>query len=162
MVKFVRGDIVEIERKFIFDGGIDINYLPCEKICQGYISLDPEIRLRKKGERFYRTEKSKGDMVREEREKEISKEEYDLQIPGAKGILIEKIRYYKEYGKHTVEIDIFSGALYGLKICEVEFNTEEEAKSFIPPEWFGAEVTNDSRFKNKNLALKGQIPILED
>ena len=72
---------MEIERKFIFDGGIDIEDLPCEKICQGYISLDPEVRLRKKGERFYRTEKSKGDMVREEREKEISKEEYDLQIP---------------------------------------------------------------------------------
>ena len=61
-----------------------------------------------------------------------------------------------------MEIDIFLGALYGLKICEVEFSTEEEAKSFVPPVWFGAEVTNDSRFKNKNLALKGQIPILED
>jgi len=153
---------VEIERKFIFDGGIDINNLPCERICQGYISLEPEVRLRKRGRRFYRTEKSKGDMVREEREREISKEEYELQISDAKGILIEKDRYYKEYGKYTVEIDIFFGALYGLKICEVEFNTEDEAKSFVPPEWFGTEVTDDSRFKNKNLALSGQIPILED
>ncbi len=153
---------MEIERKFIFEGELDISELPFEEICQGYVSLDPEVRLRKKGERFYRTEKSKGDMVRQEKEVEISAEEYSLEIQNAKGILIEKNRYYKDYGKYTVEIDIFKGALCGLKVCEVEFDTEEEAKFFIPPSWFGKEVTWDTRFKNKNLALNGQIPNLED
>ena len=30
--------------------------------------------------------------------------------------------------------------------------TPEEAKKFIPPIWFGNDITNDKRFKNKNLA----------
>ena len=52
------------------------------------------------------------------------------------------------------EIDTYQGVLFGLRVVEVEFKTEEEAHKFKVPEWFGKEVTYDSSYKNKNLWRK--------
>ncbi len=35
---------------------------------------------------------------------------------------------------------------------EVEFSTKTEAQAFVPPEWFGREVTEDVRFSYGTLA----------
>jgi CYTH domain-containing protein len=37
----------------------------------------------------------------------------------------------------------------------VEFGDEIQAKAFVPPQWFGADVTEDGRYKNKSLAENG-------
>jgi CYTH domain-containing protein len=50
---------------------------------------------------------------------------------------------------------VYSGALTGLMVAEVEFPSEEAARAFVPPAWFGREVTNDSRYKNRRLATEG-------
>ena len=50
---------------------------------------------------------------------------------------------------------MFSGVLAGLMVAEVEFGSEDQADAFEPPEWFGAEVTDDARFKNQKLACEG-------
>ena len=34
----------------------------------------------------------------------------------------------------------------------MEFASEEEAKAFVPPVWFGRELTYEERVKNMNLA----------
>ena len=81
---------MEIERKFVIETEIDLSSLQYEDIVQGYISLDPEIRARSKGGKYYRTSKSKGDMVREESEKEISKNDIKESVTN----LIIKITYY--------------------------------------------------------------------
>ncbi len=52
----------------------------------------------------------------------------------------------------TAELDVYHGKLDGLVVAEVEFPTEEAANLFEKPAWFGAEVTYDDRFRNKNLA----------
>ncbi|CBK73647.1 hypothetical protein CIY_07540 [Butyrivibrio fibrisolvens 16/4] len=36
-------------------------------------------------------------------------------------------------------------------MAEVEFPTIEEANSFVPPEWFGEDVTNDKNYHNSNM-----------
>jgi CYTH domain-containing protein len=51
-------------------------------------------------------------------------------------------------------IDDFVNTKDPLLLAEVEFNTKEEAAEFIPPLWFGKEVTYDENFKNKNLWKK--------
>ena len=38
---------------------------------------------------------------------------------------------------------------------EVEFESLEEAESFTPPEWFGKDVSEDNRYKNSSLYIKG-------
>lgn len=47
---------------------------------------------------------------------------------------------------------MYEGELAGLVVAEVEFLSEEESEKFIAPDWFGADVTDDKKYKNKNLA----------
>ena len=47
---------------------------------------------------------------------------------------------------------IFKEHLDGLIMVEVEFDNEDQAINFQPPEWFGEDVSNDHRFRNVNLA----------
>ena len=63
---------MEIERKFLITEKIDLSNLKYDDITQGYITVDPEVRVRKKGEKYYLTSKSQGNLVRDEKEKEIS------------------------------------------------------------------------------------------
>ena len=151
---------MEIERKFLIEKDIDLSGLEYRDIVQGYICLDPEIRVRAMDGKYYRTDKSQGDMVREEREREISCTMYNILMDNREGGVLEKRRYYMPYGKYTVEIDVYGRSLTGLKVAEVEFETEEEALAFTPPDFLGREVTCDKRYKNKNLATTGQIPEL--
>lgn len=67
--------------------------------------------------------------------------------------MIEKTRVFVpiEQG-YTAELDIYHGFLEGLLTVEVEFPSEEAALEFIPPIWFGEDITSDKRFKNKSLA----------
>ena len=72
-----------------------------------------------------------------------------------KNRIIKKIRYFIPDGNFTIELDIFKGNLEGLIIAEVEFNSIYDIDKFKIPLWFGLEVTNDERYKNKNLAIYG-------
>ena len=69
---------------------------------------------------------------------------------------MEKTRYEVDAGGHTATVDVFRGALDGLVLAEVEFDSEEEATRFEPPGWFGREVTSDARWSNAALARHGR------
>ena len=58
-------------------------------------------------------------------------------------------------GRLTIELDIFEGDLAPLKLAEVEFETKEEAESFLPPKWFGKDVTFSSDYHNSTLSRVG-------
>ena len=64
---------------------------------------------------------------------------------------IYKIRYKIPLDNRILDLDRYIGKLLNLYTVEVEFKTEEEAKSFVPPYWFGREVTYDFMFKNSSL-----------
>ena len=153
---------MEIERKFLITEKIDLSNLKYDDITQGYITADPEVRVRKKGEKYYLTSKSEGNLVRDEKEKEISAETYYSLMQDRNGGIVEKRRYYLPYGKYIIEIDKYCSRLDGLIVAEVEFDSEDEASAFVPPRWFGAEVTCDKRFKNKNLASATEIPEIKE
>lgn len=149
----------EIERKFL----VIRERMPLPvtgmEIMQGYVAIEPEgaeVRLREKGDKILLTVKSSGSMTRAEAETEITREQFDTLWPFTLGRRIEKMRYDIPLGGGlTCELDIFSGGLRGLVMAEVEFTDEDSAKAFQPPEWFGEEVTDDKRYKNKNLAVRG-------
>ena len=155
---------VEIERKFLVDN-IPRNlgeYVSVESD-HGYLGVKnpelAELRLRRKqrkGETTYLLTIKKGDgLQRDEIEVEIPADIYTMIWPKTEGRRIEKTRYEIPYGNHLVELDVYYGHLRGLITAEVEFDNLELANSFVPPSWFGREITEDSRYKNKNLALKG-------
>ncbi|MBQ2810169.1 MAG: CYTH domain-containing protein [Clostridia bacterium] len=145
---------MEIERKFLVGEIPSLEGLEFDEITQAYISINPEIRVRKRGNRYYRTEKGEGAMIREENEWEITKEEYLDGVNRSEGRIIEKTRYCIPYKSHIIELDIYKGKHDGLVVCEIEFESEADAISLEIPKWFGKEITHDIEFRNKMLALK--------
>lgn len=144
----------EIERKFLVDKLPSLESYPCEHIIQAYVSVEPEIRVRKKGKKYFLTEKSGYGIVREEKEREICEEEFLCGMGKSEGRVLTKTRYYIPYEKYTIELDVYEGKNEGIVVCEVEFDSFEEANNFIPPAWFGKDVSDDKIYKNKALAQK--------
>jgi len=151
--------MMEIERKFFVNLdliGTRLQSYPSVFIRQAYLAVDEvfkrEVRIRDKGGTCTVTIKEGMGLVRKEIETALSKEQFDALIVGAQGRIIEKTRYELPIGDYTAEVDIFQGCLDGLALVEVEFSSEDEAKAFQCPQWFGEEKTADARFKNVQLA----------
>ena len=53
----------------------------------------------------------------------------------------------------TAELDIFEGDLAPLMLVEVEFDSEDAANSFSPPDWFGEDVTFSGKYHKSNVLL---------
>lgn len=146
---------MEIERKYLIRRlPENLSQYQCKKIAQGYICTNPVVRIRKSDDEYYLTYKGKGLMAREEYNLPLTQEGYEHMRPKIDGRLIEKSRYLIPLeGKLTAELDIFEGDLAPLIIVEVEFDSLDAANSFIPPEWFGEDVTESRKYHNSNLAL---------
>lgn len=148
---------MEIERKFLVTKPID-NYkaYDCREIEQAYLSVSPEVRVRKDNDDYYLSYKSDGTLTREEYNLPLTKESYEHLLEKADGHVITKKRYMIPIDgtKLFIEFDVFEGIYTGLMLAEVEFNSETSAVAFVPPNWFGREVTYDLTYKNKNLSLK--------
>lgn len=144
---------MEIERKYLPARlPEDLNTYPHRQLEQGYLCTAPVVRVRKDGSRYELTYKSGGMMVRQEYNLPLTKAAYEHLKQKIDGRLIVKERYRIPCGKHTIELDIFGGDLAPLMIAEVEFETEDEAASFIPPDWFGEDVTFSKNYHNSALS----------
>lgn len=150
---------IEIERKFLTDRLPDsLDSHPHTPIRQGYLIATEngiELRIRQKAERFFQTIKMGEGLSRTEIEIEISADQFNVLWPHTTGRRVSKIRYKVPVGEHTAEVDRFDGDLLGLEMVEVEFSSVAASQRFAPPDWFGAEVTEDKRYKNKWLAENG-------
>lgn len=150
---------IEIERKFLIDRLPDsLDSHPHTPIHQGYLIATEngiELRIRQKAERFFQTIKMGDGLSRTEIEIEISAGQFNVLWPHTTGRRVSKIRYKVPVGEHTAEVDRFDGDLFGLEMVEVEFSSVAASQRFAPPDWFGAEVTDDKRYKNRWLAENG-------
>jgi len=148
---------VEIERKFLVKELPDnLQSYENQEIIQGYISIDPTIRLRKSNDEYFLTIKSKGHLKREEMEFPLTKEQFENLWPKVDSATIYKTRYNIPLENNLVaELDVYHKNLNGLLTVEVEFESEKASEKFVPPEWFGKDVTHDSRYKNNNIAVYG-------
>ena len=146
----------EIERKFLVRKlPDDLTAFPSTEISQGYlVSTDDglQVRLRKKLEQYSLTYKRGLGNVREEREVALTPEQFATLWPATEGKRLIKTRYEIPFGDRVVEIDIYGGKHDGLVVAEVEFEDEESAISFQPPDWLGDDVTGDPRYSNQLLA----------
>lgn len=154
---------MEIERKFLISTLPDnIQSYTFKKIQQGYISIDPVIRIRHSNSDFFLTCKGEGLLQREEFQVSISKDIYAHLSTKLDFPFLTKTRYLIPYKKYIIELDIFESYLNGLILAEVEFPTLEAANRFIPPNWFSKDVTHDPRFQNNNLCQHTSINHLID
>lgn len=147
---------MEIERKFLIDTlPTDLSNYPFHQLEQGYLCTKPVVRIRREDNNYYLTYKSKGLMVREEYNLPLTKEAYEHLLSKVDGILISKKRYLIPLPENlTIELDIFEGKLAPLILAEVEFDTEDTANAFIPPKWFGKDVTYSTEYHNSTLSRK--------
>lgn len=155
---------VETERKFL----IDPDNLPKDiakrgkvyDIVQTYINYSPEMRVRMLNKKYYyftlKRPLDDGGLSRDEIEFRLTKEEYETFLKKRVGNTIYKTRYqFYENGTY-IFVDVYnSKKLNGLVVAEVEFPSVEASSKFIPPKWFGKELTSDKRYKNANLAKNG-------
>ena len=143
---------MEIERKFTVRELPDLSKYDFHIMEQGYLNTDPVVRVRKEDETYYLTYKGKGLLAREEYNLSLNREAYYHLVEKSDGIIIRKKRYLIPFEKYTIELDVFEAPYENLIIAEVEFDSEEEATNFQPPEWFSEDVTMDRRYHNSNLS----------
>lgn len=145
---------MEIERKYLIKKLPDhlANY-PCRLIEQGYLNTSPVIRIRRDDDRFELTYKSGGLMAREEYNLPLTEDAYLHLLSKIDGRLIRKRRYMIPIGESlTAELDVFDGDLAPLVLAEVEFPDLDSAEAFLPPEWFGEDVTFSGKYHNSYLS----------
>jgi len=157
---------MEIERKFLIKKlPADLESYPHRLIEQGYLCTDPVVRVRRQDDDYILTYKGSGKMIREEYNLPLTAEAYEHLIQKVDGYRITKTRYLiplsasetsadDPYADLTVELDIFTNPSH-LIMAEVEFASEEQALSFVPPSWFGEDVTMDKRFHNSYMNKHG-------
>ena len=124
---------------------------------QAYLAVDGdvEVRLRDRGGTPVLGVKGGHGVERTEVELEIDRASFDELWSLATERRLEKTRYRLPAGGHTAELDVYAGSLEGLRVVEVEFTTRAEAEAFVPPPWFGDELTGDPRWSNAALATDG-------
>lgn len=159
---------MEIERKFtIKKMPKDIEKYPFHHIEQAYLNTDPVVRVRKEDDHYYLTYKGNGMLAREEYNLDLNEVSYYHLRSKADGNVISKKRYLiplenpqftegssmppADYSL-TIELDIFDNPFSPLIMAEVEFGSKAAAESFIPPDWFGEDVTYNKNYHNSNLS----------
>ncbi|MGG6310898.1 CYTH domain-containing protein [Paenibacillus macerans] len=155
---------LEIERKFLLpeyperwikEGQLVVRSE--QAIDQTYLALheDQELRVRRiedlrTGEvHFTHTFKKGFGLSREEVEVTISEGIY-RQITGIhRAIPLTKRRVTAEWGGTVVEIDCYDQL--DLTVLEVEFETEDQAREFQAPAWFGPDISTNKEYSNKKV-----------
>ncbi len=162
---------MEIERKFWLDRFPE--GLPLVKrlqTWQGYLYTDPaEVRIRRSrvedtGEEYYRLcIKSQGDLSRHEVETDLTREQFEelcLLLEPGKPLIHKDYRAYDLGGGLVLECSVVDDGAFAY--AEVEFDSEEAARAWTPPDCLGRETTYESGFRmkkywhNRNLLRKTQ------
>ena len=145
--------MIEIERKFLIKEPIVLlaKLINGNQIHQGYLFTEnaKSCRVRVKGTKGFLTLKFGTDL--------LSRNEFEYEIPFEEACelltrcdkVLQKTRYEIPAGVHVWEIDVFSGALDGLILAEIELTDADETIQL--PSWIGEEVTHDPRYLNVNL-----------
>lgn len=147
----------EIERKFLVASlPPQLADAPRKQLRQGYLASDEnEVRLRQSDGDYTLTCKRGDGLKRLEQEISLSPEQFETLWPLTEGKRIEKVRYCISHEALTIELDVYAGALHPLQVAEVEFESVEQSEAFSPPPYLAAEITSDTRYKNRSLAEQG-------
>lgn len=139
---------IKSKGKTIIQNYVPTEFLPeIEKQLNFRLKFKPnEIRVRKIENKYFLTIKSKGKLKREEFEKRITKELFDL-YSEFKINSIEKRRLVKIYKNQKLEIDYLPKK--SLITCEIEFKSKKDAEKF---KINMKEITGILKYRNRKLS----------
>lgn len=158
---------MEIERKFLVrELPADLDQYPAIEIEQAYLCTSPTLRIRRMGDVYILTVKehlttASTAIHNREEEFELSPQSYQRLLSKCDSGRVSKTRYrinlrrqQKDgaYEGLVAELDIFHGRHQGIIIVEVEFPDTLSANNFVPPSWFGDDVSSDYHYRNSYLA----------
>lgn len=153
---------LEIELSYLLTRVPDgLDQIQPTRIVDVYLSDDSDLttklRLRQKDDKYEFTKKVNLDpndlSMQHEYNVPLTKREFEL-LRGAGGREVIKDRYLLDAGGHTIEIDVFRGALGGFALAEVEFKSQAERAAFTPPDYCGADITQENFIAGAHLAGK--------
>ena len=143
---------MEIERKFKLPAFPDLPELAYVEQWQGYLAVDPEVRIRKEinhtqGRTGYiLCIKSVGDLVRHEVETPLTEAQFEELASMLSYPLIHKqLHAYRLEDGHVLECSMVDAGAFSY--AEVEFESEEDAQNWSPPAFLGEEMTYESKFR---------------
>jgi CYTH domain-containing protein len=140
------------------------HFVDTEHIQQGYLNPDfaklwardycmvdilfpiKDARIRQQGRELTLAFKSDGGLSRHKVEIPIDEYSFNILWNMTEGQRVIKTRYVYSDGQHEIKINVYKNL--PLVVAEVEFLSEEEANAFKP---FGKDVTEDPKYKNRNL-----------
>lgn len=158
---------MEIERKYLVPHlPADIDQYRHLEIEQAYLCTSPTLRIRRMGDSYILTVKERivlnsSAIHNREEEFKLNAQTYQRLLAKCDSGHVAKTRYYIDlyqlthnpsHQGLTAELDIFHGRHQGLQLVEVEFPDTESANTFIPPDWFGEDVSADPTYRNSFLA----------
>lgn len=147
---------MEIERKFLIKKiPKNLDNYDSLIIEQAYLCTEPVVRVRRENDDYYLTYKSSGLMAHKEYNLPLDAKSYKHLLAKADGNIITKKRYLIPLDdSHTIELDVFDGSMKGLILAEVEFENTDDANNFIPPDWFGKDVTLEPMYHNSVMSMQ--------
>ncbi|HEV7804826.1 MAG TPA: CYTH domain-containing protein [Solirubrobacteraceae bacterium] len=148
----------EIERKFLLDElPAALAFARRTAILQGYLALDgdTEVRVRRTPAGATLTIKHGGGEVRVVEELALGERQADALWQLTEDRRLQKTRRIMHVDGLEVSVDEYFGELDGLIVAEVEFDDEDAARAFMPPAWFGREVTGEAAYANRTLSVDG-------
>jgi adenylate cyclase len=151
--------VIEVERRFLVADPTVLASLTGDAIVQGYLFAQDGycVRVRRthgRGGELPATLTAKGprlDAMRHEFEVRLPPPvaaEFLRRAPAA----LSKTRYSLVDAGHLWTVDVFHGANTGLVVAELELGSPSERVD-LPP-WVGAEISDDPRYDNENLAAR--------
>lgn len=153
---------IETERKFLLPEAPPSGRLgDGVHLRQGYLAEEDtvEVRVRITSATATLTVKAGTGISRTEVEVAISSEQAEALWSHTVGRRIDKTRYRVALDDPlgpVAEVDVYAGALAGLCVVEVEFGSDVDAAAFVPPGWFGRELTGEPEWSNASLARRGR------
>lgn len=146
---------MEIERKFKLNDFPSLPELAYVEQWQGYLAVDPEVRIRKETNhteewtRYILCIKSVGDLVRHEVETALTGAQFEELASMLRYPLIHKqLHAYRLEDGHVLECSRVDEGVFSY--AEVEFDTEDEANAWIPPDFLGREMTYERGFRMRS------------
>ncbi len=147
---------VEIERKFLVKDASVLEAAVGTVLIQGYLPTSParSVRIRRDGNGLgmLTVKGPRQGAERFEAECVIPAEIADQVLEECAHPLIIKTRYPVVAAGQVWVVDVFHEENEGLVLAEIE--VEDPLAVVVPPAWCGAEVTNDGRYYNENLARR--------
>ena len=132
----------EIERKFFVKRFPELFIPEPIRYERYFLERKPglEIRIQRKGDKFFYEKKIEiSDLERSGERKEISEGEFESLKKNASQVIMRDKFIVSE--NPEIAIQVYDDRFAGLVRAEIEFDSVEEAKAFVPLEWMGEEMT---------------------